>query len=54
MTNTTGTNITQLVVGLLAAFVVLFRVIKFMIPMIKEAIRTKNVYMFFESLTMIV
>lgn len=47
-------NILSIIVGLMSIFIVLYRIFKFMLPMLISAIKEKNHYKAFASFTQLV
>ena len=47
-------NLLTVSVGIMSVIVVLYRIIYLMIPMIKLAIKTENIYTFFKANTLLI
>ena len=47
-------NIITIFAGIMSFFVVIYRIIYLMIPMINNSIKTENIYTFFKALTLLI
>jgi hypothetical protein len=47
-------NYITVLVGIMSILIIIYRIIYLMIPMIKFSIEKKNIYKFFESLTLLI